>query len=62
MMPSIRGRFSLIQVALAVQARYVSVSLLAEGKEGTLREVAFFRDVVGRAWARAAPPDESIQG
>ena len=43
----IRMGFSLIQVALAVHARYVSVSLLAEGKEGTLRDVAFFRDVVG---------------
>jgi hypothetical protein len=47
MTPSIRNRLSLIQLALAVQARCVSVSLLAEGKEGTLRDVAFLRDVVG---------------
>jgi hypothetical protein len=47
MTQSIRNCFSLIQLALAVQARCVSVSLLAEGKEGTLRDVAFFRDVVG---------------
>jgi hypothetical protein len=57
MTPSIRNCFSSIQLALAVQARCVSVSLLAEGKEGTLRDVAFLRDVVGRAFeARAAPP------
>jgi len=63
MTPSIRDGFSLIQVALAVQAGYVSGSLLAEGKEGTRYGCsAFLRDVVGRAWARAAPPDESIQG
>jgi hypothetical protein len=42
MTPSIRDGFSLIQVALAVQARCVSGSLLAEGKEGTLRMLRSF--------------------
>ena len=61
MTSSLHEGFSLIHVALAVQARYVSVSFLAEGKEGTLLNVAFLRDVVGtRIEARAAPPAELI--
>jgi hypothetical protein len=36
MTSSLHEGFSLIHVALAVQARYVSVSFLAEGKEATL--------------------------
>jgi hypothetical protein len=35
-MAAIHGVHSSGKVALAVQARYVSTSLLAEGKEGTL--------------------------
>jgi hypothetical protein len=34
-MAAIHGGHSLSKVVLAVQARYVSTSLLAEGKEGT---------------------------
>jgi hypothetical protein len=37
-MPTRHEAHSPLKVALAVQAGYVSVSLLAEGKEGTLLE------------------------
>jgi hypothetical protein len=52
------------KVALAVQARYVSVSLLAEGNEGTRRIccVPFSRVRDAHREARTAHLDGLIQG
>ena len=48
-MPAHHEGHSLSQVALAVHARYVSTSLLAEGKEGTRRVLRAFDTWTGRA-------------
>jgi hypothetical protein len=50
-MAALHGARSTGKVALAVQARYVSTSLLAEGKEGTqpINVVRAFATCEGRA-------------
>ena len=66
LMPVHREGHSLSNVVLAVRARCVSGSLLAEGKEGTRLRCCVPSEGRGRGRAsleaRAAPPDESIQG
>lgn len=53
---------SLSQVALAVQARCVSVSFRAEGKEGTTLIIQYVPERRVGTLIRARQLDESIQG